>query len=378
MEVKYTDIDYVVYTDAARHVWQGNSPYERATYRYTPLVALALTPNIFLHNAFGKIVFSIADLLQGVLIYAILRLRNVASFTAAICAACQLLNPVMANVATRGNADPLIGVFVMATLWLLLRRRTFLAGLCYGLAIHLKIYPVVYGLAIFLLLGPEYEVRPHIQTRSRKQQSSPLLRRFFTASRLWFGLGSCCVFFWLLAVFYAQYGWDFLHHSYLYHFGRVDHRHNFSPYFYLLYLTNELPAYASLASRMAFLPQVILVLIICVRWYKDLPMSMLLSTMVFVAFNKVCTVQYFVWYQSLLPLVLPFTRLRFRWRGAMLLAVWLLAQGLWLLSAYTLEFLGLDSFRVVWLASLLFAAVNVWLICELASKHKFTPVLIVG
>lgn len=58
MEVRYTDVDYIVFSDAASFMASGQSPYKRTTYRYSPLLAFLLIPNSFIHRSWGKFLFS--------------------------------------------------------------------------------------------------------------------------------------------------------------------------------------------------------------------------------------------------------------------------------------------------------------------------------
>lgn len=63
MEVRYTDIDYTVFSDAASLMASGESPYKRTTYRYSPLLALLLVPNSIFHRSWGKFIFSASGML---------------------------------------------------------------------------------------------------------------------------------------------------------------------------------------------------------------------------------------------------------------------------------------------------------------------------
>ena len=58
--VKYTDIDYIVYTQAGIYLLYGHSPYEQEAYRYSPILAFFMIPN-YLLPWFGKILFCAAD-----------------------------------------------------------------------------------------------------------------------------------------------------------------------------------------------------------------------------------------------------------------------------------------------------------------------------
>ena len=369
----YTDIDYYVFTDAARYVSQGHSPYARETYRYTPLLAWILIPTAWqgtIWFSFGKVLFAAADIITGWLILLVLQLQHGKAMDASSAlkfASIWLLNPMVATISTRGSSEGLLGVMVIALVWAVLNRRIALAGVLLGLAVHFKIYPFIYGISIIWYL--ETASTP----KSSNQQPHPtgLLQQAFTflnPARLTLLSTSLFTFVALNSLMYYLYGTPFLQHTYLHHLTRIDHRHNFSPYNTLLHLTSFQASSSSGfgVERLAFLPQLLLsaLLIPLVLAKRDLPGTMLAQTFAFVTFNKVCTSQYFLWYLVLLPFYLPYSSLlRKPALGFMVAASWVGSQGAWLYLGWRLEFLGESTFVPgLWLAGLGFLVVNCWIL----------------
>ncbi|KIJ41293.1 glycosyltransferase family 50 protein [Sphaerobolus stellatus SS14] len=391
--VKYTDVDYRVFTDAARFLLnregttgamaQGvvasyvgvGDPYLRDTYRYTPLLALIITPNITLHPSFGKALFSICDLLVGAMLYNLFvtfpprKTSDIASIRKhglLWVSALWLFNPMVFTISTRGSSESVLGLLVIGTLFLVMKGHRRLAAIMFGFSVHWKIYPIIYGASILAYYG----------ARSKDKERWTWLGPFsqlFSSAGLKFALLSASVLAVLTGTLYLIWGYPLLWHSYLYHLGRLDHRHNFSPYFYGTYLTY--PGTAGQASHAffasnplsSFLPQMGLSLgsgFLLGGRSSELPVAWFVQTMIFVTFNKICTSQYFIWYMWFLPLVLP--RLRLSLRDAILMmTTWIGTQALWLSFGYKLEFLGEQVYLPLWGASMLFLVANSWILAKI-------------
>ncbi|CDZ98796.1 Mannosyltransferase [Phaffia rhodozyma] len=379
--VKYTDVDYVVFSDAARMMWTGpgvgseiagqdkdgssqglwggswlGSPYTRSTYRYTPLLAVLMLPNYLVHPAFGKIVFSACDVLIGYLLYLLFppscsvqtwsstpandeRHRNESTilttdetnsssgqtgiinnnkksansprkgFSSNLesstiwISALWLFNPVPLNISTRGSSESLLGALILTSLYLFesspnlfsassLTRSQAWASVALGLAVHLKIYPVLYAFAVLGFLG--------------RNERTILGRLGVCRGGIEFGVISAGTFGFVTLGCWLIWGYPAIYHPYLYHLTRLDHRHNFSPYFYPIYLLSSTNlSFSSNPSALikllrssltSFVPQ--LGLSFGLSWWLgsrgEMALAWGLGTMAFVCFNKVITSQYFI------------------------------------------------------------------------------------
>ena len=339
--VRYTDVDYLVFSDAAEFVSRGISPYARATYRYTPFIAYLLVPNVWLGSRlFGKALFIVCDLIVAWLLWQCCILLGYKHAGSRV-AAGFLLNPLVINISTRGNSETLTILLLVASLYGLLRgSRGFFVGsaVCLGLAAHVRLFPVLNGVPIAL----------YILAQGQGMRNVVL-----------YGLISILSLTSASMAAYWFSGMDYLRLAVFYHATRVDHRHSLSPAYPLLYLDPS-------SGPLFIIPQLFLTFLTTfVAFFTSsssltnaqrLCKAIALQTAVMVASSRVLTVQYFAWWIPFVSLM-PFdSRTTFQSLKSILL--WISALMIWLSVGFALEFAGepwaINALQ--WCGSLFFVA----------------------
>jgi phosphatidylinositol glycan class M len=425
----YTDIDYHVFNDAAKHMINFESPFNRETYRYTPLLALMMIPNHLININVGKILFCFTDVLVGLCIEILLLIQRknkgkeetppdekiiytknifqtIYSYIDnpfAYVSLLYLYNPLTINICTRGSADCIITLLVLLTLIFIELGLFPIAGIIYGLAIHFKIYPLIYAPALYMyLIYKEHVKRENInlqinqervEVREEVVQANEsivsiiyrklislnkqmishvwqvikfILKYFLHYKALIFALLTISVFAGLFFFFYILFGNKFAYEYFFYHLVRKDHRHNYSIFYYLIYLTYNW-SLSNLLSLITFVPQITMIILSTLLLFTDINNCLLILTMIFVTFNKVVTAQYFLWYISLLPLIAPYNNL-FKGRkilGVFLFIVWLFFELLWNNFSHRLEVKGQNLFLEIWGINVIFFLINCTVISQI-------------
>ena len=358
--LRYTDVDYDVLRDGAAAMVAGaaGGPYARATFRYSPLLALPLVGDVAAAGLpVGKVVFALVDVALGARVEALLRARGLsANRAAALAAAGWYLNPVALNLCTRGSGDAAVAALVAGALVAAATpglRGAAAAGAGLGLAAHARLYPVVHAPAFALAF----------------------LRRNGAARALAFGGAFAAAAAAPTALAYFCYGSTYVDHALAYHVTRLDHRHNLAAFWLPIYAVEGLPGDSRskplLRRALAvgpFLAHGALQAAAVVGLRRDLAATVFAQTLLFVAANKVCTAQYFCWWLPFAVVVAGPGLVHARHGAAKrrsvarALGYWAAALAAWLAVAFRLEFAGDAAHGPLWALGLGFLAANAGLL----------------
>ena len=166
LNVKYTDIDYSVLSDAGLSVLKGGSPFDRITYRYSPIYAWLYIPNHILTIHFAKFLMIFFDYLIAKALSKLLK-RNAKSDYIILFA--WWLNPLSFAISTRGSSDGIPILAFLLSLLALKFNRFGLSGMALGFSTHLKPNAIIYAPTIALAIDL---IRPSRKSNRRRKTSN--------------------------------------------------------------------------------------------------------------------------------------------------------------------------------------------------------------
>jgi len=162
----FTDLDYKVYLDASLY----DSPYERHTYRYSPLLALIMAPSYQYHQNFGKWLIAVFDLMAGFLIFKMhVSRKGEENLSGSLMTSFIIFtNPFLVYLSIRGSCEGITISIAYAFLYFYFggsahgnmsaierkkqgivdlqpcRIRRYVSYALYGLLVHFRVFPIIF------------------------------------------------------------------------------------------------------------------------------------------------------------------------------------------------------------------------------------------
>ena len=122
---KFTDSDYEMLSDAATHIINGGSPYERHTFRHAPMAAYICLVNNLIHPQAGKVLFCFFDVCLGVVFWQLVEVQKYSQPPEVSSKKCptigyvtlMLFNPFIVGMSTRGCNDNITTLLVFLSIF---------------------------------------------------------------------------------------------------------------------------------------------------------------------------------------------------------------------------------------------------------------------
>jgi phosphatidylinositol glycan class M len=128
------------------------SPYARSTYRYTPLLAVLLSPIRLSPDPFGALSGKLLFSMVSSFIIPPLLLRRPINASPTLVHLIWTLNPMILNINTRGSSESLLIAMVLLSVVAVKKAQFGRAAVLWALSVHWKVYPIIYGAPILIEL----------------------------------------------------------------------------------------------------------------------------------------------------------------------------------------------------------------------------------
>lgn len=125
---------------------------------------------------------------------------------------------------------------------------------------------------------------------------------------------------------------------------------------------------------LTFIPQWGIIILTGFCLYYDVFIAMLIQTWAFVAFNKVCTAQYFLWYITILPIIFSHNLMNGPRSYLTFICVFLMisSSAVFGFYAYQFEFEGTNTLWEIQLGNFYFFFVNIFGILCFTLNQRIT------
>lgn len=317
-----------------------------------------------------------------------------------------IYNPLLIISLLQGSYDPIFFNLIFTILITIELNLYAAAGVLYGISIHFEFLPLMFfpAILLYILFKTKIEEANSASESKNKSKERNFYKRFFPnftnnlffeilfvifdfiyqiissilfLFKLVFSLRSIKFIFFtmfsyglIFLFFYVLFTEKFIHRYLLNQLYSRDLSINLSLYNYLNCFIKRIYM-KKLFGLFIYLPQIVLIIISNIYLYRDINLSLLVTTWIYLSFNKEISLRYFSWIFILLILNIPFIyRIKEKFKTySYLILIYCFIYSIWYYNLILFEFYGVNNFLNFWILNCSIFILNSILIKKICEER---------